>query len=282
MEIVKPTVVKVPELDMELQFFVSSDGKTTGMSQSALARLCGVEARAMFAENRLISNLSLEDSGTKTPPESLKPFQGKVFLPELKGDCQSGNLANIVNSKAAAAIISYYGYESKAANPIARKSLLAFATIGIDSWIKSVTGYVSDSDRLAKIEAVITGLVGEVREMKEEIRDFKKVVTVYPKIEGWKNGLKGLPFYLPEDFSLKEYLEAKALSFTDTEFRKLRLQIAQAWETLMGEKPPKRHVYGLKNGKRKRVSTEYFYRREDIPMIEEILAQFDLTNSVES
>jgi hypothetical protein len=232
----------------------------------------------MFSEGRVIANLSQETPESKTVPECLKPFQGKVFSQTLKGDCDSVNLANIVNSKAAAAIISYYGFESKAANPVARKSLLAFASIGIDTWIKSVTGYVSDSDRLANIEMVMTGLVGEVREMREEIRDFKKVVTVYPKIDGWKNGLKGLPFYLPEDFSLKDYLEAKALDFTNTEFRKIRLQVAQAWETLMGEKPPKRHVYGLKNGKKKRISTEYFYRREDIPMIEEILLGLDLTN----
>ena len=278
MEILKPTVVKVTEVDMEVQFFVSADGKTTGMSQSALARLCGVEERGMFAENRVISNLALEEAGATLPPESLKPFQGKVFLPELKGDCHNTSFANIVNSKAATAIISYYGYESKSANPIARKSLLAFASIGIDTWIKSVTGYVSDSDRLANIEAVLTSLVGELRDFKEEIQDFKKVVTVYPKIEDWENGLKCLPFYLPEDFSLKEYLEAKALSLTNTEFRKLRFQIAQAWETLMGEKPPKRHVYELKNSKKKRVSTEYFYRHKDIPMIEEILGKLDLTN----
>ncbi len=278
METVKPTIVKVPELDMELQFFVSADGKTCGMSQSALARLCGVQRGSMFSEGRVIANLSQETPESKTVPECLKPFQGKVFSQTLKGDCDSVNLANIVNSKAAAAIISYYGFESKAANPVARKSLLAFASIGIDTWIKSVTGYVSDSDRLANIETIMTGLVGEVREMREEIRDFKKVVTVYPKIDGWKDGLKGLPFSLPEDFSLKDYLEAKALDFTNTEFRKIRLQVAQAWETLMGEKPPKRHVYGLKNGKRKRVSTEYFYRREDIPMIEEILSGLDLTN----
>jgi hypothetical protein len=278
MEIVKPTIVKVPELDMELQFFVSSDGKTCGMSQSALAKLCGVQERSMFAEGRIIDNLSEEVNRAKTTPECLKTLQGKVYATELKGDNSNFGLANIINSKAAAAIISYYGFESKAANPVARKSLLAFASIGIDTWIKSVTGYVSDSDRLANIETVMTGLVGEIREMREEIRDFKKVVTVYPKIDGWKNGLKGLPFYLPEDFSLKDYLEAKALDFTNTEFRKIRLQVAQAWETLMGEKPPKRHVYGVKNGKKKRVSTEYFYRREDIPMIEEIFSGLDLTN----
>jgi hypothetical protein len=278
MEIVKPTIVKVPELDMELQFFVSSDGKTCGMSQSALAKLCGVQERAIFAEGKLINRLATLGNRPGEAPECLKSFQGKVFETDLAGNSGHGVNANIVNSKAAAAIISYYGFESKAANPVARKSLLAFASIGIDTWIKSVTGYISDSDRLANIEMVMTGLVGEVREMREEIRDFKKVVTVYPKIDGWKNGLKGLPFYLPEDFSLKDYLEAKALDFTNTEFRKIRLQVAQAWETLMGEKPPKRHVYGLKNGKKKRVSTEYFYRREDIPMIEEILLGLDLTN----
>jgi hypothetical protein len=278
MEIVKPTIVEIPELGMELQFFVSSDGKTCGMSQSALARLCGVQVSSLFNPGKPVANLSQEGSSPSNIPESLKLFQGKVFSTLLKGDAGSSTLANIVNSKAAAAIISYYGFESKAANPVARKSLLAFASIGIDTWIKSVTGYVSDSDRLANIETIMTGLVGEVREMREEIRDFKKVVTVYPKIDGWKDGLKGLPFSLPEDFSLKDYLEAKALDFTNTEFRKIRLQVAQAWETLMGEKPPKRHVYGLKNGKRKRVSTEYFYRREDIPMIEEILLGLDLTN----
>jgi hypothetical protein len=210
MEIVKPTIVKVPELEMELQFFISSDGKTCGMSQSALARLCGVNERSMFSKGAVVANLSTEDDRGKTLPECLKLFRGKVFATEIAGDCANIKMANIINSKAAAAIISYYGFESKAANPVARKSLLAFASIGIDTWIKSVTGYVSDSDRLANIETIMTGLVGEVREMREEIRDFKKVVTVYPKIDGWKDGLKGLPFSLPEDFSLKDYLEMSA------------------------------------------------------------------------
>ena len=122
------------------------------MSQNALARLCGVTERALFADGRIVAKLSQEDTRTKDAPECLKEHQGKVFETELKGDSGQGVLANIVNSDAAAAIIEYYAYESKAANETAKKSFRAFAKLGIERWIKDLTGYkVENADILQAV-----------------------------------------------------------------------------------------------------------------------------------
>ena len=122
----------------------------------------------------------------------------------------------------------------------------------------------------------VTLLAGEVREVKEELQDLKRVVTVYPAIEQWKADMKVLSAF-GEEFSVKEYLSAKDIEMDgETVYRKVRLQVSQAYKTLTGEQPKQRAVFTTRTGKRKRTSFEYVYRSEDIPMLEEIVRKLEL------
>jgi hypothetical protein len=102
------------------------------VSQAGAARFCGI------AESTLRTLLDSIDRGSVSSL-LLKPFAGKaksIAVPStVGGDVQ------ILPSDLCAALCTYYATESKAANDTARYSLAKFAAMGIDSWIRNVTGH---------------------------------------------------------------------------------------------------------------------------------------------
>jgi hypothetical protein len=185
MEILKPVIVKIPELNLKLQFFVSADGQTCGMSQASLALLCGMPEEELFGQNSLIGQLSqrfVRPSDLKKIPVDLRHYRGQVFLKGLMGNFPEYGLARIINNKAADTIIYYYAYEHQPPNPVAHKSFEVFSYDGIDNWIKSATGYTdADSSRLEEIELLLTEIIGKIREIEEEVRGLNLVVKAYLK-----------------------------------------------------------------------------------------------------
>ena len=91
-----------------------------------------------FAESKIrqlldsIARLSVQS-------ELLKPLSGKVLAINLP--LSTGGTVSVIPAEICAAICTYYATESKAANDTARYSLAKFAAIGIDSWIRNVTGH---------------------------------------------------------------------------------------------------------------------------------------------
>ena len=119
-----------------IEFYVSIDGTQSGMSESGLARLCGVNR---FAIRLLIKKIN--EPGNKELPKILEPFTGKTL--ELQ-EADNKNQAKILSSDLCAAIVEYYAFESKASNETARFSFRKFGSKGMDLWIKEVTGYQKD------------------------------------------------------------------------------------------------------------------------------------------
>jgi hypothetical protein len=101
-----------------------------GMSQRGLARFCGV------AESTLRDLLNSILRGT-TASKSLNRFAGQDLYCAVEGE----RGAKIVRSDVCAAICSYYAHESKIKNETALFSLDKFSTMGINSWIRDVTGH---------------------------------------------------------------------------------------------------------------------------------------------
>ncbi|TYQ30571.1 hypothetical protein [Pseudanabaena sp. UWO310] len=87
-EIVKPVIVD------NVEFYVSADGTQSGVSQSGLARLCGVGENA-------IRKIIVNDPRTKTPSKALESFVGNVFHLALSSD----RGAKFVTTEAATEIV---------------------------------------------------------------------------------------------------------------------------------------------------------------------------------
>lgn len=173
-EIVKPIEVN------GIEFYVSKDGKQTGLSQIGLARLCGITEsplRRVLVEivDYLDHSIQLRDDEITTlSAASQYILSSLVNTSDVRPylDITSSNQAKVVNAKFASAMIEYYAFEAKNKTEIALFSFRKFANIGIESWIKEVTNFVETSDTsalLASMASTLNLLASDVAEMKAEL-----------------------------------------------------------------------------------------------------------------
>jgi hypothetical protein len=101
-----------------------------GMSQAGLARFCGVS-------HQTIGSLLTSVAAGNVSSKYLESFAGQDLYLQAEGDKN----AKIIRSEVCSAICKYYAFESKAKNETAMFSVGKFADLGIDSWIRDVTGH---------------------------------------------------------------------------------------------------------------------------------------------
>jgi hypothetical protein len=112
-----------------VEFYTLKTG-VSGMSISGLARLCGIDRRA-------ISRLLKRIHGTKLRSEWLKSFLGKDLCLGLN----SVSGAKIIHGEACVAIIGYYAFEARYKTKAAEYAFKKFAYMGLEAWIQSITGW---------------------------------------------------------------------------------------------------------------------------------------------
>lgn len=116
-----------------IEFFTVQATGESGMSQSGLARLCGVTQKA-------VDNL-LERLGTSSCSDFLKPLQDMELT--LGTSVNEFNNATILKDSVCARILEWYAFESQRPTTKARQAFRQFAAIGIRTWIQSITGWDS-------------------------------------------------------------------------------------------------------------------------------------------
>ena len=114
-----------------IEFFTLEATGESGMSQSGLARLCGVKPHAV---NQLVNSVI-----TSSSPEFLKPLQGDELT--LITSVNEFNNATILKDTVCACILEWYAFESQRTTEAARQAFRKFATFGIRSWIQGITGW---------------------------------------------------------------------------------------------------------------------------------------------
>ncbi len=189
-EIVSPTIVD------GIEFYVSTDGKHCGVSQVGLARLCGV------GESGIRSLL------TKLGGSSVRTVEAKNLLKDLKGKdlylaLGSNQQAKIINGKVAARIIRYFAFESVKQTDEAKFSLGKFAEIGIDTWIKEVTGFAESNDIAGMFKSISSQLnlmASEITEMKVQLIQTEGYRAARVELGGLREWMEGI--------EAKEFLEA--------------------------------------------------------------------------
>ncbi len=133
-------VVELSENDkgIELDFYTVLATGESGMSQSTLAKLAGVNKSSIC---RLESTLV-----TKAPSHYLESYINKGFTlvtsdqAKLTIDGQDTGNLNIYKSDFCAAVITHYAMKG---NQVALYYLANFCSLGITKWIHGITGWTS-------------------------------------------------------------------------------------------------------------------------------------------
>jgi hypothetical protein len=117
-----------------VEFFTIDATGESGMSESGLARLCGVARQTV---NELLQNWI----AGKTRPECLKAFTDKDFRSQVRLQARGLNHATVVRAEVCAAVIEHYAFESRRKTKEALFAFRKFATMGIQTWIQGITGW---------------------------------------------------------------------------------------------------------------------------------------------
>jgi hypothetical protein len=118
-----------------VEFFTIDATGESGMSESGLARLCGVTHQG-------ISHLLQDLAANKVPSECLKLFSGEDLLLQTKGLKN----AKVLKDQVCAAVIEYYAFESRNKNDKALFAFRKFAAIGMRAWIQATTGWQPEQE----------------------------------------------------------------------------------------------------------------------------------------
>ncbi|MBD2694421.1 phage antirepressor KilAC domain-containing protein [Anabaena catenula] len=113
-----------------IEFYTIQETGESGMSQSGLARACGVDEKTI---RRLLETLR-----TKSPSEILEPFTGSSLEDLTLRTTANLNNANILRDTFCASVITHFAQSGKVE---AAQNVCAFAAAGIRTFIHSFTGW---------------------------------------------------------------------------------------------------------------------------------------------
>ncbi|NJL42235.1 MAG: hypothetical protein HC856_00180 [Pseudanabaena sp. RU_4_16] len=138
-----------------VEFFTINATGESGMSESGLARLCGVTHQAInkLLQKSVATNASQKSSdsspdiglplATSDLPESIRALQGKKI--ELVLGSAYKNV-KIIRDDVCAGVIEYYALDTRQPTPEAKYALRQFTRLGIRSWIQGITGWQTEHE----------------------------------------------------------------------------------------------------------------------------------------
>lgn len=255
--------------DDGIVFYISADGKQTGISISGLERLLGFVERGSLLDGR---NKLLEDCVNSTPrqdiPNELQPIWGNVFNPRMTGT----DGAKIITEEAAVAIITYYAITRK--NVAAMHSLSVFAQKGFNRWVKEVTHYALEDNRNEIID-MLNCLMFEMKDLKIKVEKLDRLegttVRLFPDLHHINNGITALHPELLEDgaiYSPRDWLRLKAIELDQPTYRAFALLVSETYKTLTGRKPNDKYKKVKRKDKLVTQREGYGYKLKDFDILE--------------
>lgn len=199
------------------------------------------------AIRRLIAKLGSAQINTKT----IQNLTGK----ESWVRTSSPNQAEVIPSKVCSGIIAYYAFESKAANDTAKYSLAKFSTIGIDNWIKEVTGYVNNHlPQATEILNILNQVLNKVDRLEQETKEYRnlrgRTVTVFPALDKMLEDFTNEEELLPEEdrqqtLTLTEWVlkTKKGITLDKSTKHRLALLVAETYRSTTGKEPNRDNRY---------------------------------------
>jgi hypothetical protein len=264
-EIVKPVIID------GIEFYVSSNGEESGISQVGLARLCGVGESTMRALlTQLVDRTTLTSPQASKRLEKLKHLQGIDLAIALSSNQQ----AVVIKDEYAGDIIRYF---SDRGNETATYSLRKFNAIGIRTWIKDVTGHSTGGDQsglqatLGQILDQLTITNSRLTKLEQTTGGYRKAVVTMPGLAEWmakidesESEQKLLPD--AELFTLAEYLwETKKLKFEKPAMSLFSNKVSYVFKTVTEQRPERKHGVSVTGYKTPLTNA---YRRKDFPLLD--------------
>jgi hypothetical protein len=262
LEIVKPTTVG------GIEFYVSNLSGESGISQSGIARLCGLTETTIRLLINGLGDRSVSHERMRHPALAL------ILGMDLTLDITSGNQAKVIKDEYAADIIAYYASRG---NKTAHISLKKFQVIGIRTWIKEITGHSTGNDlvlvqkSLNQILDVLTTTNARLSNLEEQTRGYTRASIEMPGLKDWMDR------YAEEDpeqlvlpdrelFTLSEYLwTQKQLRFEKPAMSLFSLKVSYVFKTMSEKKPGRKRGQG-KNGYQTPLTNAY--SRSDFPLLD--------------
>ena len=224
-----------------INFYVSTDGKESGMSQRGLSKLCGINQRSISRLLKLVGQGEQED--VSKIPERLIPHSKTAVTLEHT----SHAVANFIPSRFCSDIIKYYAFDLK--NEVALYSCEKFMDVGLDVWIKQVVGFSEDSKSLALLESINSTMgklmvkVERLEEIEVRTEGYRRATITLPLLERWMNALSdeaAAKILEPAEelYTVKEALDKMfpGLILDKTSMKKLALKVGQTI-TALSDRP---------------------------------------------
>ena len=121
-----------------VEFFTIDETGESGMSESGLARLCGVSTPAVI---QILRSLSLTSDHEKSlEPQRSRNFRLKLHRDEITSRGQNSDIV-LVRATACARVIEYYAFDSRRKTEAAVFAYRKFAELGITAWIQEMTDW---------------------------------------------------------------------------------------------------------------------------------------------
>jgi hypothetical protein len=247
-EKVKPIVVD------GVEFYVSNDGKESGMSISGLANFLSLDRKAIsYMVDKLLS-----DDGNGELPKCLKPFTGMGFMVGIVGN----NNAKIIPARLCEGLLYYYAYESTNVSDEVRKKATDIhrqaAQVGLHETFKKVSGYIEENNETKLLEQ-FKQLYSELKSLNEFASEYKAIKnTTTTFMPGCAELLDDIVtnddnLLLPTEtgaLSIEGWLHSKGITLTATKFRQLAHMTSATFKSMVKQDPGRTH-FKLANGKTK-------------------------------
>jgi hypothetical protein len=246
-----------------LEYYITADGTQSGMSLSALSRMCGVANHTIA---RTIERV--KTAGQITQYNSLKPLQGKdIWL-----DSPALNNARVLKSEYCACVISYFATEYVKPTVEAREVLTKFAAVGLHVFILNETGF--------KLPSAMTQS-DAFEQMVTMARSFHTLEVSTEQMPGLKaiNHSLATPVKRPrhpEMLTLAEYLLTKDIILGRSEMSKLSNIVAATYKAHRQHEPISKQVAYISPTGKKACGITNIYAAEDFPIIDSTLKHLNI------
>jgi hypothetical protein len=247
-----------PQIIDGVEFYVSLDGKSSGMSQRGLCRFGSIPRTSLYT---IITN--------PTAPFWASKWAKGIASSDLDWLQDSGN-AQVISSKACSALVGYFGFEK--GNLLAEEAYHRFAAAGMHAFILVATGFkaVNPVDSLTGFEAV-KQLARLYLNIDENVKNKPGLASI---LEEYSNtNYSGLP---AEKILLKDYLLSKKVVLDRSEMIRVSGVVAATYKAHRHELPEFSNVsYRTVSGKRAH-RRNYVYGMEDYPIIDSALVALNI------
>jgi hypothetical protein len=223
-----------------IEVYVSFDGNNCGISQSALARMCGISEGSL--------RVLLSDALKMAKIMGASVLKDNIYVDGLS----SNQNAKVVQSHVACKVVYYFAVTSDHKNETAAFSLGKFTEMGIDNWIKSISGYreqppeSSFSSALDQMQKQINAQNEKMETVLGAAKGYLSASTQLPGMKSWMETLSELDqkrlLTSGEDedlVTLSEWAEDNNIELTSSQIHTLANLISNTYKVLAWKIPAK-------------------------------------------